>query len=133
MAQTLRIVAVFGCPLAAVAIAAFAAGAGHPTVSWLTPASTTALRGAPALEVVFSDVVIAQGARAPARNGPGEEVVYVIEGSTIHREAGRIERVYRAGDALVISTGAGAASAGGDETPRAIVLRVQREDAMAHE
>ena len=58
----------------------------------LEPGSNEMLRApitaAPELEVLISDVIIPAGAEVPRHYHPGEEFVYVIEGSAIHVEQG---------------------------------------------
>ena len=78
------------------------------------------------LEVIVSDVVIPAGATVPRHFHPGEEFVYVIEGSAIHVEAGQPDQILRAGDAYVIPPQAEHAPRGGPEGARAIVFRVHK-------
>jgi quercetin dioxygenase-like cupin family protein len=86
-----------------------------------------ALSGAEGLEVIISDVVIPPNATVPRHYHPGEEFVYIIEGSAVHVEAGQPERLVQAGDALVIAPEAEHAPQGGPEGARAIVFRVHVE------
>lgn len=94
----------------------------------LSPGSNEMLRaalsGAPDLEVLVSDVIIPPGAEVPRHYHPGEEFVYVIEGSAIHVEEGKPDRVISAGDSMVIEPEAVHAPRGGPEGARAIVFRV---------
>ena len=76
------------------------------------------------LEVIVSDVVIPPGATVPAHYHPGEEFVYVLEGSAVHVEAGKPDRILRAGDGHVIPPQAVHAPMGGPDGARAIVFRV---------
>jgi len=79
------------------------------------------------LEVIISDVVIPAGATVPRHFHPGEEFIYVIEGSAIHVEAGKPDQVLRAGDAYVIPPEAEHAPRGGPDGARAIVFRVHKD------
>lgn len=96
------------------------------------PGSTEVLRtqvsNATGLEVIISDVRIPPGATVPSHYHPGEEFVYVIEGSAIHVEAGKPDHVLRAGDAYVIPPEATHAPRGGPEGARAIVFRLHSKD-----
>ena len=83
-----------------------------------------ALEGAPELEVLISDVIIPPGAEVPRHYHPGEEFVYVIEGSAIHVEEGKPDIVTKAGDAMVITPEAVHSPRGGPDGARAIVFRV---------
>jgi len=89
----------------------------------------SALSGAEGLEVIISDVVIPPEATVPRHYHPGEEFVYVIEGSAVHVEAGQPDRIVQAGEALVIPPGVEHAPRGGPEGARAIVFRVHVEGA----
>jgi quercetin dioxygenase-like cupin family protein len=94
----------------------------------LPPGSNEMLRSpiqaAPGLEVIVSDVIIPAGASVPLHWHPGEEFVYVIEGSAIHREQGLPDQVLEAGDTYVIRPEARHSPVGGPEGARAIVFRV---------
>ncbi|GAB5456126.1 MAG: hypothetical protein Hens2KO_23550 [Henriciella sp.] len=79
------------------------------------------------LEVIISDVVIPAGATVPRHFHPGEEFVYVIEGSAVHVEEGKPEQILRAGDAYVIPPQAEHAPRGGPDGARAIVFRVHKD------
>ncbi|MEL7033966.1 MAG: cupin domain-containing protein [Pseudomonadota bacterium] len=79
------------------------------------------------LEVIISDVVIPPGATVPRHFHPGEEFVYVIEGSAVHVEEGKPDQVLSAGDAYVIPPEAEHAPRGGPDGARAIVLRVHKD------
>ena len=81
----------------------------------------SALAGA---EVIISDVVIPPNAGVPRHYHPGEEFLYVIEGSAIHVEEGRPDRVLEAGDSYTIPPRAIHAPRGGPDGARAIVFRV---------
>ncbi|WP_427964127.1 cupin domain-containing protein [Altererythrobacter sp.] len=94
----------------------------------LEPGSNEMLRSAlksdPDHEVLISDVIIPPGAEVPRHFHPGEEFVYVIEGSAVHVEEGKPDRLIKAGDAMVIPPEAVHAPRGGPEGARAIVFRV---------
>lgn len=79
------------------------------------------------LEVIISDVVIPPGATVPRHFHPGEEFVYVIEGSAVHVEEGKPDQVLSAGDAYVIPPEAEHAPRGGPDGARAIVFRVHKD------
>ena len=95
------------------------------------PGSNLMLRGpitiSDDLEVIISDVVIPAGATVPRHFHPGEEFVYVIEGSAVHVEAGKPDQILRAGDAYVIPPEAEHAPRGGPDGARAIVFRVHKQ------
>ena len=94
------------------------------------PGSNLMLRGpitiSDDLEVIISDVVIPAGATVPRHYHPGEEFVYVIEGSAVHIEEGKPDQVLSAGDAYVIPPEAEHAPRGGPNGARAIVFRVHK-------
>ncbi|MEM7459628.1 MAG: cupin domain-containing protein [Pseudomonadota bacterium] len=79
------------------------------------------------LEVIISDVVIPAGATVPRHFHPGEEFVYVIEGSAVHVEEGKPDQILSAGDAYVIPPKAEHAPRGGPDGARAIVFRVHKD------
>ena len=79
------------------------------------------------LEVIISDVVIPPNGSVPAHYHPGEEFLYVIEGSAVHREQGKADQILKAGDAYVIPPNAIHAPKGGPEGARAIVFRVHKK------
>lgn len=96
-----------------------------------SPGSNEMLRapisGVEGIEVLISDVVIPAGATVPSHYHPGEEFVYVIEGSAIHVEEGKEDHRIEAGEAFVIPPEAIHAPRGGPEGARAIVFRVHKE------
>ncbi|MBX7541407.1 cupin domain-containing protein [Qipengyuania sphaerica] len=98
----------------------------------LAPGSNEMLRAklsaAPDLEVLVSDVIIPPGAEVPRHYHPGEEFVYVIEGSAIHVQEGQPDRELGAGDAMVIEPEAVHSPRGGANGTRAIVFRVHLKD-----
>ena len=94
----------------------------------LAPGSNEMLRAnitaAPELEVLISDVIIPASATVPRHYHPGEEFIYVIEGSAIHVEEGKPDKLINSGDAMVIPPEAVHAPRGGPAGARAIVFRV---------
>ncbi len=76
------------------------------------------------LEVIISDVVIPPNATVPRHFHPGEEFLYVLEGSAIHVEEGKSDRILRAGDTYAIPPRAEHAPRGGPNGARAVVFRV---------
>lgn len=95
------------------------------------PGSNQMLRApvtiAEGLEVIISDVVIPPNATVPRHFHPGEEFLFVIEGSAVHVEEGIPDQVLEAGDAYVIPPRAAHAPRGGPEGARAIVFRLHVE------
>ena len=80
------------------------------------------------LEVLISDVVIPANGTVPLHYHPGEEFLYIIEGSALHREDGQADRELKAGDSYVIPPMAKHSPIGGPEGARAIVFRVHLKD-----
>lgn len=101
---------------------------GDDTATRPPPGSNEMLRApitiADGLEVIISDVVIPPDATVPRHYHPGEEFLYVIEGSAVHVEAGKPDQVLRAGDTYVIPPRAVHEPRGGPQGARAIVFRV---------
>lgn len=99
----------------------------------MPPGSNQMLRApltmADGLEVIISDVVIPPHATVPRHYHPGEEFLYVIEGSAVHVVDGQPDRILRAGDADVIPPQAIHEPRGGPDGARAIVFRVHVEGA----
>ena len=97
----------------------------------LPPGSNEMLRApitiADGLEVIISDVVIPPNGAVPRHYHPGEEFLYVIDGSAIHVEEGKEDQILKAGDAYVIPPKAEHAPRGGPDGARAIVFRVHVE------
>ena len=95
------------------------------------PGSNEMLRSpvasADGLEVIISDVVIPAGGTVPRHYHPGEEFLYVIEGSAVHVQDGQDDVLLEAGDSYVIPPMAAHAPRGGPDGARAIVFRVHRE------
>lgn len=101
--------------------------------SYPPPGSNQVLRApitvADGLEVIISDVVIPPNGSVPPHYHPGEEFLYVIEGSAVHVEEGKDDRLLSVGDAYVIPPRAIHAPRGGPDGARAIVFRVHVEGA----
>ena len=81
----------------------------------------SALAGA---EVIVSDVVIRPNGQVARHYHPGEEFLYLIEGTAIHVEEGKPDLPLKAGDTYAIPPRAIHAPKGGPEGARAIVFRV---------
>lgn len=79
------------------------------------------------LEVIISDVVIPPNGTVPRHFHPGEEFLYVIEGSAVHIEEGKEDQILKAGDAYVIPPRAIHSPRGGPDGTRAIVFRVHKD------
>lgn len=60
----------------------------------------------PGREVVQVRVDFAAGSSFPAHRHPGEEVIYVIEGTLEYHVEGRAPKTYRAGEVLIVPYGA---------------------------
>lgn len=86
----------------------------------------TMLERVDGVEVIVSDVIIPADSTVPRHYHPGEEVVYVIEGSAVHVEEGKPDRQITAGEAMVIPPEAIHAPRGGPDGARAIVFRVHK-------
>jgi quercetin dioxygenase-like cupin family protein len=82
------------------------------------------VRVADDLEVIISNVFIPSGAQVPRHYHPGEEFLYVVQGSAVHVEEGQADRVLKAGDAYVIPPEAIHAPYGGPDGGHAIVFRL---------
>jgi quercetin dioxygenase-like cupin family protein len=97
------------------------------------PGSNEMLRApitiADGLEVIISDVVIPPNATVSRHYHPGEEFLYVLEGSAVHVEEGKSDRVLRAGETYVIHPRAVHAPRGGPDGARAVVFRVHVQGA----
>ena len=85
---------------------------------------TAPITAAENLEVIVSDVVIPPNAQVPRHYHPGEEFLYLIEGSATHIEEGKPDLPMVAGDVYVIPPEAAHEPIGGPEGGRAIVFRV---------
>lgn len=101
------------------------------TQSTPPPGSNQMLRApiviAEGLEVIISDVVIPANATVPRHYHPGEEFLYLLEGSAVHVQEGQADIDLTAGDAYAIPPRAIHAPRGGPEGARAIVFRVHVE------
>ncbi|MGF1454363.1 MAG: cupin domain-containing protein [Alphaproteobacteria bacterium] len=112
------------------ALAVCACGDPAPQATRPPPGSNLMLRapvsGLHGLEVLISDVVIPPGVAVPRHTHPGEAFLYVLEGSAVHVEEGRPDRLLEAGDTYVIPPGAAHAPRGGPNGARAIVFRLHK-------
>lgn len=79
------------------------------------------------LEVIVSDVIIPPNAATPRHYHPGEEFVYIIEGSVVHIEEGKPEFILRAGDAVTLAPEVEHAPRATEEGARVIAFRVHTE------
>ncbi len=82
------------------------------------------ITAAPGLEVIISDVTIPPNAEVARHYHPGEEYLYILDGSAIHVEAGQDNRLLQVGDTYVIAPEAEHAPYAGPEGVRAIVVRI---------
>ncbi len=82
------------------------------------------LAGTPGIEVIVSDVVIPPNGQVARHYHPGEDFLYLIEGSAIHIEEGKPGLPLKVGDSYVIPPRAIHSPRGGPEGARAIVFRV---------
>ena len=82
------------------------------------------LAGTPGVEVIVSDVVIPPNGQVARHYHPGEEFLYLIEGTAIHVEQGKPDLPLKVGDSYAIPPRAIHAPRGGPEGARAIVFRV---------
>ena len=78
----------------------------------------------PGIEEIVSDVVIPPNGQVARHYHPGEEFLYLIEGTAIHVEEGKADRPLKAGDSYAIPPRAIHAPKGGPDGARAIVFRV---------
>jgi len=94
----------------------------------LPPGSNEVLRSVlaenPDLEVIVSDVIIPPNASVPRHYHPGQEFLYLIEGTAVHVEQGKPDLPLKAGDTYVIPPRAIHSPRGGPDGARAIVFRV---------
>lgn len=97
----------------------------------LPPGSNEMLRApltmANGLEVIVSDVIIPPNEATPRHYHPGEEFVYILEGSVVHIEEGKPEFVLRAGDAVTLAPEVEHAPRATEEGARVIAFRVHTE------
>ena len=107
---------------------AYAQAQQEPQATRPPPGSNQMLRAplssVPGIEVIVSDVVIPPNGQVARHYHPGEEVLYLIEGSAIHVEEGKPDLPLKVGDTYVIPQRAIHAPKGGPDGARAIVFRV---------
>lgn len=73
---------------------------------------------------VVADVVLGAGGEVPRHSHPGEEFLYVIEGSLTLMRDGEVARMMMAGDALRIAPGTVHSAIAGPDGARAVVTRI---------
>lgn len=107
---------------------AYAQEAPPAGTSRLPPGSNEVLRSIlaenPDLEVIVSDVIIPPNTAVARHFHPGQEFLYLIEGTAAHVEQGKPDLPLKAGDTYVIPPRAIHAPRGGPQGARAIVFRV---------
>lgn len=115
----------FGLTLLALACAA---GAGAQDLPDRAPGANlllqTPITFADGLELIVSDVVIPPDGTVARHCHPGQEILVMVEGTSVHVVEGQPERVLVAGDSVVIPAGAIHAPRGGPDGARAITFRV---------
>ena len=79
------------------------------------------------LGVIISDVVIPPNGQVARHCHPGQEFLYLVEGSAIHVEHGKPDLPLKPGDAYVIPAGAIHSPIGGPQGARAVVFRIHVE------
>ncbi|HUG46380.1 MAG TPA: cupin domain-containing protein [Sphingomicrobium sp.] len=87
----------------------------------------TPLAGHPDLEVIISDVIIPPNAAVPRHYHPGQEFLYLIEGTAVHVEEGKADLPMKAGETYAIPPRAIHTPRGGPDGARAIVFRVHQK------
>ena len=85
------------------------------------------VRVADNLEVIISNVFIPSGAQVPRHYHPGEEFLYMVQGSAVQVEEGQADLEVKAGEAYVIPPEAIHAPYGGPNGAHAIVFRLHVE------
>ena len=79
------------------------------------------------IEVIISDVVVPPNGALPLHYHPGEEFVYVLQGSTIHDVDGQPLEILEAGDGRVIPYERKHEPGATEEGARVLVFRVHEE------
>ena len=85
------------------------------------------VRVADNLEVIIANVFIPPGAVVPRHYHPGEEFLYMVQGSAVQVEEGQADLEVKAGEAYVIPPEAIHAPYGGPYGGHAIVFRLHVE------
>jgi quercetin dioxygenase-like cupin family protein len=101
-----------------------AARRAYPPLPGSNEVLRSALAGTPGVEVIVSDVVIPPNGQVARHYHPGEEFLYLIEGTAIHIEEGKPDLPLKAGGSYAIPPRAIHSPRGGPEGARAIVFRV---------
>ncbi len=83
-----------------------------------------ALEGVPDTEIIVSRVTIPANTSLPKHWHPGEEFVYVLEGSATLWQEGKEDELYQAGEAFKIPLKQVHTAITGDEGVTALVFRV---------
>ncbi|MEZ5893995.1 MAG: cupin domain-containing protein [Parvularculaceae bacterium] len=76
---------------------------------------------------IVSDVVVPPNGALPRHFHPGEELVYIIDGSSVYVEDGKPDLLLKTGDVYAIPPRTVHAPRGGPEGARAISIRIIRE------
>ena len=84
----------------------------------------TKVRIADNLEVIVANVYIPPGVQVPKHYHPGEEFLFVIQGSAIQVEEGKPDKELKQGEAYVIPPQAVHEPYGGPEGGHAVVFRL---------
>lgn len=79
------------------------------------------------LEVIVSVIDVPAGMTLPKHHHPGEEFIYLLEGSAILWQEGKADVEASAGDALKVPLEQVHTAITGDEPMRAVVFRVHRK------
>ena len=87
----------------------------------------TEIKAADNIEVIVANVFLPPGVEVPRHYHPGEEFLYVVQGSAVHVEEGRADQELKAGEAYVIPPEVIHAPYGGPEGAHAIVFRIHIE------
>ena len=107
------------------AVTLLIAGSGPPLPAQTPPPGTTRTElqrhdlSIPGREVVQARVDFAPGASFPRHRHPGEEIIYVIEGSIEYDLDGRAPQILKAGDVLFVPYGVVHAAKNVGNTPAA--------------
>lgn len=87
----------------------------------------TPLSVAPGVEAIVQDAVFAPDAQLPAHYHPGDEVLYMIEGTVVLEQDGQEPLTLAAGDAHVIPAGLVHKATAGPDGARAVIYRAHPE------
>ena len=87
----------------------------------------TKIRAADNIEIIVASVFLPPGVEVPRHYHPGEEFLYVVQGSAVHVEEGQENRELKAGEAYVIPPEVIHEPYGGPDGAHAIVFRIHIE------